>query len=583
MSYTKLGRVRPVYQGEWSAAREYTALDMVRTADGGLTYIAQKNVPAGTPLENGGYWAVVLDVQETLDAAKASAETISRVADTKANPLKAEASGNPVQIYPDEGSLLKPVLTFEPVQTGEGDPYPAGGGKNLIPFENTTKTINGVTFTPQADGRIHVEGTASANATYVLYGEWEVKTGINLKPGYVYSMSTNVGGIFAIGYGYKNGTTYTTIPNGTLTDEYTDTYIYVEVHSGTTIDAYFAPTLTTTGWSSTYIPYSNIRPITGRTGTEMVRCGKNLVYFPDFSAKTVAGITWSCVNGAVSASGTASGNSSTTGAGLIAETTLLDGTYKVLGSSSNISVRAKINENGSAKYYSAGQEFVIGEGKALESVYCQVSSGATVNETAYPMLVFASEMDATFEPYHGDTYTLSFGQTVYGGTLDWNKGEMVVDMLKYECDDSTGISAVAVIGAYTRVGIAVEQFGTYVGGGLFSHGVYKATFADDFPHAYVDKNMVWVFLPSAEVSDAASAKAYLAAQHAAGTPVQVGYKLANPVAIRLAPQQIAALSGVNTVYSDADGMTVNYNKDLTKAFEEVWTQLTAMQTALLNN
>ena len=33
----------------------------------------------------------------------------------------------------------------------------------------------------------------------------------------------------------------------------------------------------------------------------------------------------------------------------------------------------------------------------------------------------------TFEPYQGDAYTADFGQTVYGGTLDWLTGVLTVE------------------------------------------------------------------------------------------------------------------------------------------------------------
>lgn len=45
-------------------------------------------------------------------------------------------------------------------------------------------------------------------------------------------------------------------------------------------------------------------------------------------------------------------------------------------------------------------------------------------------------------------------------------------------------------------------------------------------------------------------KAYLAAQYAAGTPVQIAYKLATPTTIQLTPQEIKQLQGVNTLYGD---------------------------------
>ena len=124
MAYTKLGRVRPSYAGVWNSGKAYSALEIVQSSGGGTAYIARKDVPAGKLLTDADYWAVVLDVQDVVDAAEAAAETVNRYTDTKANALAATAAGNPVDVYPDAGSILKPVLTFGPAMAGSGDPSP---------------------------------------------------------------------------------------------------------------------------------------------------------------------------------------------------------------------------------------------------------------------------------------------------------------------------------------------------------------------------------------------------------------------------------------------------------------------------
>ena len=57
--------------------------------------------------------------------------------------------------------------------------------------------------------------------------------------------------------------------------------------------------------------------------------------------------------------------------------------------------------------------------------------------------------------------------------------------------------------------------------------------------------------------------AYLAAQYAAGTPVQIAYKLAEPVPFTATgAQPIPALAGANTVLTDADSVSVSGRADL---------------------
>ena len=58
-------------------------------------------------------------------------------------------------------------------------------------------------------------------------------------------------------------------------------------------------------------------------------------------------------------------------------------------------------------------------------------------------------------------------------------------------------------------------------------------------------------------------KAYLAAQYAAGTPVQIAYKLAKPVPFTATgAQPIPALAGANTLLTDADSVSVSGRADL---------------------
>ena len=63
---------------------------------------------------------------------------------------------------------------------------------------------------------------------------------------------------------------------------------------------------------------------------------------------------------------------------------------------------------------------------------------------------------------------------------------------------------------------------------------------------------------------------YIAAQYAAGTPVQICYKLAEPVSFTATgAQPIPALAGVNTVLTDADSVTVTGRADPIKRITDL--------------
>ena len=42
-----------------------------------------------------------------------------------------------------------------------------------------------------------------------------------------------------------------------------------------------------------------------------------------------------------------------------------------------------------------------------------------------------------YEPYHGNTFNLDLGQTVYGGCLDWKTGVLTIDRGIYDLGDFT--------------------------------------------------------------------------------------------------------------------------------------------------
>lgn len=75
---------------------------------------------------------------------------------------------------------------------------------------------------------------------------------------------------------------------------------------------------------------------------------------------------------------------------------------------------------------------------------------------------------------------------------------------------------------------------------------------------------------SDNASAVASFKSYLATQYAAGTPVQIAYRLAEPVPFTVTgAQPISALPGVNTIMTDADSVTVTGRADPIKRITDL--------------
>ena len=78
-------------------------------------------------------------------------------------------------------------------------------------------------------------------------------------------------------------------------------------------------------------------------------------------------------------------------------------------------------------------------------------------------------------------------------------------------------------------------------------------------------------------------KSFLAAQAAAGTPVTIAYKLATPTAFQATGgQSIPALPGTNTVYTDADTVTVSGLSDPVSTIASLQARVSALESAALS-
>jgi len=103
--------------------------------------------------------------------------------------------------------------------------------KNLIPYpySETTKTVDGITYTVQDSGGIKISGTATA------VNHFYIANTITLEKGKTYTLSTNSGlPVIMQDKSYTQSVTSINTP-ATFTAQYTDYYIYISISSGQTI------------------------------------------------------------------------------------------------------------------------------------------------------------------------------------------------------------------------------------------------------------------------------------------------------------------------------------------------------------
>ena len=188
----------------------------------------------------------------------------------------------------------------------------------------------------------------------------------------------------------------------------------------------------------------------------------------------------------------------------------------------------------------------------------------------------------TYEPYTGTTATLTLPETIYGGTVDVGTG---AGMEEWEYVEFDG----------TEDWYQNDQNGYFVGDvidiGLDGRRESKSNIAvnsmyEIFPIPNGQFNtwsfttqLGWVGFSLSFADSLDSWKSYLAAQYAAGTPVTVAYKLATPQSIQATgAQSLPALSGANTVYTDADNVTVTGRADPNHTIQTLSDRIAALES-----
>lgn len=316
----------------------------------------------------------------------------------------------------------------------------------------------------------------------------------------------------------------------------------------------------------------NIRPIKGLGSVTVTRCGENLLNFPQTTTwtqitktlkfKFKAGTYYLCCGNVVH------GGSS---APVIAFFNAASSNVATISIEQGMKKEIKLKDCQFVILYTNGYDY-----------YGSAGVTATVEDL---MLVESNEIPSVYTPYTGQTNTLTLPETVYGGEVDavtgdgketWKlatlDGNLNVTTYR-ENDDTDTYKGFAVYNAVAGVDIhnnaACSHFKR---GSASSQGYYPNTF---LAH---ENGVLYIRTEIPGITSVETFKAYIAAQYAAGTPVQVGYKLAEPVPFTATgAQALPALAGVNTVLTDADRATVTGRADPIKRITDL-EDATASQT-----
>lgn len=459
-----------------------------------------------------------------------------------------EESGNPVVCYPVAGYPLGVKASWEPVQEGSGTPYPAGGGKQLLDTNKCVPTVEkpyGMTITLYGDV-FKVSGVPNEEVTTTEFYSFAVCTCSQEElRGKGYKVTA-----WAIKGKVNNAW-------GLRTESENALAIAAELTPGVNNDIQLRLMVskdTPTAWE----PYENIRPIKGRDSVTVERCGANLSKISDISTPnksltpvelpteivTDIEISFDTLNAEIEKVGTAF---------LLNKA---DGKWKAITVQDfGISTAGKI-PNGRKTAVFHGVTFKTVETVIMKNGYCKWSGD--VNNFCVSII-----QSAPYTPYIGQTNTLTLPETVYGGEVDAVTGSGRCTWNKVSLDGTESWIEPSSNSYYAAFG--------YIPSDGSEHGV-----ASHYPYGvraknlFANKNGAIVLYGMNDSLSINEWKSFLAAQHAAGTPVQIVYKLAEPVPFTATgAQPIPALAGVNTVLTDADSATVTGRADPIKRITDL--------------
>ena len=169
-----------------------------------------------------------------------------------------------------------------------------------------------------------------------------------------------------------------------------------------------------------------------------------------------------------------------------------------------------------------------------------------------------------YTPYTGQTAILTLPRTIYGGEVDavTGEGQNLYDVLTLTGEENwkKDDNYIVLDRATTKINIPLN--------GVCSHFLYRYNYGGD--SLFVDSFNIYLGSAMAKKYALDEWKALLAAQYAAGTPVQIVYKLAEPVPFTATgAQPIPALPGVNTLMTDANSATVTGRADPIKRITDL--------------
>lgn len=453
-----------------------------------------------------------------------------------------EKTVGPLPIISISDAKAKPakslVVSMEPIQDlhGYDNPWPAGGGKNLC-YEDASHLF------PRGDGLSIIENAETLTA----YAKVSPNTD------YVFSCATTPfrSAVYGCDSEPAVGVTVHLLTNTTPTPTSrafnSGAYEWVGFYYGTVEYAQTNVMIEAGTTPSTFAPYENLCPISGRTGVTVERTGKNLLNLVESEMITSG---WNRAFPITVKAGTyiiscqnKFGPSSAYGA-MVFFTDESNTVIKNISNGYNF---------GQSEFVGVGTTITAEEARRIKRIVFYLrASGATYNDIIQGNIQLELGSTASeYSAYSGETYPVAFPDsvgTVYGGTVDPVSGLLTVDRYYFkggwtQYNSSNGFRA------YRSAVVPYAKYLADVDNKPMSNTIGKF---GSFSSSAMTENII-------QPPRNNSSNAYMALdENVSPDDVDLCYLVAEPQTYQLTPTQIQMLKGANTLWSNADDLTLTY-------------------------
>lgn len=338
---------------------------------------------------------------------------------------------------------------------------------------------------------------------------------------------------------------------------------------------------------------TNVRPISGLTEGKVIRTGKNLLpTTPDIiktynsaitwvgNVGTYAGITFEILTDerglvtGIKANGTATSRISFTVSQLVkgygdtkanvvmSETQGSDGTFVVA-----VWIQGGNAFTGRLASLYISNDYSLNIDNRTENCYLGIgiANGYTANNLIIsPMIRLATETDPAYEPYTGETATITFGQTVYGGSVNFKTGELIVThgMVDLGTLTWTYHSATSSYSDYFDTVLPNDSIlgDSEIAANIISP-IYKTIPSKWIAYPDYDNNVQALAKDSRRFITCDKRFNSAADYTNAMAGIILVYELATPTTLTLTPAELELLKGNNTITANGAEISIKYYPD----------------------